>query len=965
MVASVGKIASPSQGVGYYEKDGYYANADMAHREASLWVGEGADALGLSGEVEPERFRSVLAGEIPGGRRLGRKEKDGGITHRPGLDVTLSAPKSVSILAMVGDDPRLVKAHDRAVRSTLGWVEKNAVMTRMRDPVTGAMARVDGQKMVAATFRHDTSRNLDPQLHTHCVIANMALGGDGKWRTMVDDGLFRQQKAIGAIYRSELAQGLYGLGYGVEKTHSDGRFEIAGVPQKAIEAFSTRRAEIEAAMESRGLGSTADNPALADRAALMTRAKKREVDREALRGSWRRQAAGLGFAPERMQSHRLLAEYAPDLSCAGESPEKTASMAAAWAASHLAERQSVFGHAELVAATLSRDPGAVSLKDAERAISDLNKQGSLHLARGLAQGRHWTTEAALARESETIALMRAGQGVEKTIMRPWVLKTHLHKSKLNAGQKSAIEAVLASRDRVVGVQGYAGTGKTTMLSRLRALVEKRGYRPIGLAPSASAAKTLAHESGIPTETLQRFLARHEGIAQGRGTAKGLQKLRAVHAKSVLIVDESSLASSEQMRNLLRVATRLRMPRVVLVGDEKQLGAVEAGKPFAQLQAAGMQTAVMDDILRQHDEKLKAAVKASLTGGVKTAFDKLGDNVLQVEPEELAAKTAQRWLDLKNGERDRTGVIAPTRALRNEINARIRNGLQAEGVISGPVRRRDRLVPRDLTRAQMSRAQNYDVGDTVIFNRPYKTLDVEKGDERSVARFKHNGHTIVLADAKGRETEWQPYRIAGAKGGVEVYKSEPFDLRKGDKVRFSRNDPRSGLVNGEFATVESMDRQGVNFRLENGSLTRLGHYDPQMRHLNHAFASTVHAFQGRTVDRIIAAMPAQNPNLTNQPAFYVAISRARYSAELVTDDANKLANQLQWETGERLTALDAAAEKVAWETVFGKEADAKSNDKDAAYGDLFEPKTIPTREPFREKAAEPKQKSRGMDHDLGL
>ncbi len=124
MVASVGKIASPSQGVGYYEKDGYYANEDMAHREASLWVGEGADALGLSGEVEPERFRSVLEGEIPGGRRLGRKERDGSITHRPGLDVTLSAPKSVSILAMVGDDPRLVEAHDRAVRSTLGWVEK-------------------------------------------------------------------------------------------------------------------------------------------------------------------------------------------------------------------------------------------------------------------------------------------------------------------------------------------------------------------------------------------------------------------------------------------------------------------------------------------------------------------------------------------------------------------------------------------------------------------------------------------------------------------------------------------------------------------------------------------------------------------------------------------------------------------------------------------------------------------------
>ncbi len=189
---------------------------------------------------------------------------------------------------------------------------------------------------------------------------------------------------------------------------------------------------------------------------------------------------------------------------AGESPEKTAGNAAAWAAAHLAERQSVFGHAELVAATLSRDPGAVSLKDAERAISDLNKQGTLHLARGLEQGRHWTTDAAIARESETIALMRAGQGVANTIMRPWVLKAHLHKSKLNEGQQSAIESVLSTHDRIIGIQGYAGTGKTTMLSRLRALVEKRGYRPIGLAPSASAAKPSPTNPASPSKPCNAF-----------------------------------------------------------------------------------------------------------------------------------------------------------------------------------------------------------------------------------------------------------------------------------------------------------------------------------------------------------------------------------------------------------------------------------------------------------------------------
>ena len=919
MVASIGKIASPAQGVGYFEKDGYYARDDGAHREASAWAGRGAEALDLSGPVDPERFRSVLEGEVPGGRRLGRKEIDGGITHRPGRDVTLSAPKSVSLMAMVGGDERIVEAHDRAVTATLGWVEKNAVETRMRDPATGAMVRAGDQKMVAACFRHDTSRNLDPQLHTHAVIANMVQDADTKWRTMVDDGLFKGKMAIGAIYRAELAQGLKGLGYGIKKTHADGRFEIEGVPRVVIDAYSTRRAEIEAAMEARGMGESKDNPHLAARAALMTRAAKRDIDRGELARSWQRQAKGLGFSAGRVLATARKAErglLGPDL-FAG--PGYVAGDAAAWAVGHLAERQAVFGHADLLSATLAREPGAVTVDAAERAIAALEREGDLHAARGLDHGRHWTTDAAMARESETIALMRAGQGTEKTIMRRWVAETKLHRGRLNEGQKEAVKTILASTDRVVAVQGYAGTGKTTMLKRLRVLAAVQGYRTIGLAPSASAAKTLANESGIESETLQRYLARHDGVAHGRGTAAGLRKLRAANAKTMLVVDESSLASSEQVRNLMRIATALRLPRVVLVGDEKQLGAVEAGKPFAQLKAAGMTTAVMDDIVRQRDAELKAAVRASLTGDVRTAFAKLGDNIRQVEYGDLGAKTARRWLSLPHEQRAATGVIAPTRALRDQINATIREGLVAEGVIDGPARQGEKLVPRDLTRAQMARASNYSVGDTVIFARPYKTLGVEKGDERTVARFIHNGHTVVLADAKGNETEWRPYMIAGAKGGVEVFRSEAMELRRSDRVRFTRNDPASGLTNGETATVETVERDGVRLRLDDGSVTKFGNGDPQLRHIDRAFAATVHAFQGRTVDRIVAALPAGNPKLTDQRTFYVAISRARMRAELVTDDAHKLADQLERATGERLAALDATAKQAAWETVFGRDA----------------------------------------------
>ncbi|MCY4058902.1 MAG: AAA family ATPase, partial [Gammaproteobacteria bacterium] len=505
---------------------------------------------------------------------------------------------------------------------------------------------------------------------------------------------------------------------------------------------------------------------------------------------------------------------------------------------------------------------------------------------------------------------------EKAIMRGWVAETKLHRGRLNEGQKAAVRMILATKDRVTGVQGYAGTGKTTMLKRLRVLAESRGHRVVGLAPSASVAKTLEQESGIASETLQRFLARHAGVIESRGTTKGLRNLRSRFAKTVLVVDESSLASSEQMRGLLRAATTLRLARVVLVGDEKQLGAVEAGKPFAQLRAAGMQTVVMDEIVRQRDAELKEAVRASLAGEVQTAFEKLGGHIAQVEKNELGPHVAARWLALSPEQRASTGAVAPTRALRDAINDIIRAQLVGEGAVAGPARPGEKLVSRGLTRAQMTVAANYAPGDTVIFNRPYKTLGVEAGDERRVTGVDRQWKRVDLADDQGRIVKWAPERLAAAKGGVEVYRGIGMELRAGDRVRWTRNEPGFGLVNGATATVERVDRDGVRFRLEDGSAARLADGDPQLRHLDRAWAATVHAFQGRTVDRIIAAMPADHPNLTTQQAFYVAISRARDRAELVTDDARKLADQLEKATGERVAALDGVALQAAHENVFG-------------------------------------------------
>ena len=993
MVASIGAVASSSQGASYYERDGYYAKDDPAHREASAWAGRGAGELGLSGPVDPDTFKAILEGKVPdgSGRRLGRGGRDSAIVHRPGRDLTFSAPKSVSLAALVGGDSRIVDGHDQAVKKSLDWLEKNAAETRMRDPSAGRMVRAGNQKTVVATFRHDTSRNLDPLLHTHSVIANMLLGADGQWRTMANERLYRSKMLLGALYRSELAGELKELGYGIEKTHADGRFEIAGVSRDTIEAFSTRRAEIEAAMEDRGLGATADNQHLARRAALMTRAHKRDVDKDALRESWKKQSADLGFdanalVAEAMEKSRAATDKGLDAGRetvgrqpnAGRQPDlfdpvsgsDRAKEAVDWAMAHLSERDAVFRGTDLLAASLAHNPGAASVEAIEREVNELKRAGELHAAPALEGGDGLATDRTVAEERETVSLMRTGEGRGKGPMRGWMVDRHLRKGPLTAGQKDAVKLILSSKDRAVGVQGYAGTGKTTMLKRTRALAEKKGWRMVGLAPSASAVQTLAAESGIESETLQRFLARNAGVAEGRLTKQGAKKMRAMFEKTVLVVDEGSLASTVQAKNLLRIASVLRIPKVVLVGDAKQLDAVDAGKPFEQLQAAGMKTATMDEIMRQRDPDLKAAVEASLSGEIGKAFEKLGSNVAEVKLDNIGGAVAARWLKLSPQARERTGVMAPSHALRRAINDHIRERLVREGGIRGPGMQSERLVSRGYTRAEKALAANYSPGDVVAFHRPYKRLGVGKGEERRVAGVDHRKRIVHLDGPDGSAIHWKPSQIGGRQGGTEVYRRENIELRAGDRVRWTRNEAAMGLVNSGQAEVTGIKNGRVSFQLEDGRSLELDGNDAQLRHLDRAWASTVHAFQGRTVDNVIAAMEAKHPNLTTQKSFYVEISRARDRAELVTDNAEALKEQLEAVTGERISALEGIGEAARLGA--GRDVTASLESEGPGRESALEPverlpgkETGPDLVPENAAAPEPRAREKAFEMEIDL
>ena len=353
-----------------------------------------------------------------------------------------------------------------------------------------------------------------------------------------------------------------------------------------------------------------------------------------------------------------------------------------------------------------------------------------------------------------------------------------------------------------------------------------------------------------------------------------------------------------------------------------------------LQAAGLQTAFMDEIMRQRDPALKEAVEASLAGEIGTAFEKLGDNVAEVKADNLAGAVAARWLALSPQARESTGVMAPSHGLRQAINGHIRERLARDGTIHGPAMEAERLVSKGSTNAEKALASNYAAGEVVAFHRSYKRIGVEKGDERRVAGVDHAARSVLLEGAGGESVAWKPTELDGRRDGTEVYRAEAVELRAGDRIRWTRNDAGLGLVNSRTAEVAEVKDGRVTFQLEDGRKLELGQGDPQLRHLGHAWASTVHAFQGRTVDNVIAMMEANHPHLTTQKSFYVEISRARDRAELVTDDRAALKEQLEAATGERIAALEGIGEKARdggvelARTEAGKEPDGgKSVSKD--------------------------------------
>ena len=905
MVATVTRLSAAASTVHYFEADGYYARGDPEHRRASAWHGQGVKALGLRGPVKPQRFEALLAGYVPGtGIRLGRL-RDGEHQHRPGVDVTFSAPKSISLEALVYAAPRtgarVVCAHDEAVRAALDFIERELLQTRDYDRATGRRPRVKAHGLVAATFRHVASRNLDPQLHTHAVIANVTRNREGAWRSAEFTAIERSKHLIGAVYRHELRARLEAIGYATVPSLI-GRvpgFEIAGYARALLDAFSTRRRDLLAYLRDRGWAYT---PARAQQAALFTRRRKAEPDRRVLAAAWRARARELGPARSRdaARGRNGASRRSPPLN-----PPSVLSVAQR-AVEHLEERRTVLPANDIRAFALAQAQGRYSLHEIDHALFRLHRDGHLIEATARRADRAFVTDRARSAERELLARLRSGLDAGEALVSQARVKAALVGAGLNAGQSEAVRTIALSTHRTVGVQGHAGSGKTTMLRTVAALAGERTV--VGLAPSAAAARVLAAEAGFPARTLQGFLARYRDVGDGIAAPEAMAAARRYLEGALLILDEASMVGTTQMRELMRIAEQARVARLALVGDRRQLRAVEAGAPFTLLQDAGMPTARMDTILRQRDGSLKAAVHHLLAGQPRLAVEELGNGVLETESDALGETAAALWLDLDSDLREGTALLAPTHALRADINEAVRFGLAREGVLHGPELELERYVNLRLTRAQKGESAHYRPGDVAVFHHDVYGVRARSGDACRVLEVEEDA--VRLAHPDGRERRIQPsgyirYRL-------ELYETEPMVIRAGDRVRWTRNDPSRGLLNGERAEVLTIGPVNVRMRLQDGQVVTLPRDDPQLHHLDYAYSSTVHGAQGMTCERVVGVLDTYHGAVADQAAFYVELTRARDRVVLLTDDREALIEALETARGEGLSALKAIGEQYAIE-----------------------------------------------------
>jgi len=569
----------------------------------------------------------------------------------------------------------------------------------------------------------------------------------------------------------------------------------------------------------------------------------------------------------RERTQKLTVEHS---TAQARTPEQKAQQAVTYARDHLFEKDAVQDRRALYETALNRGMGEITYSHVRQEFERRMQAGEFREAQASVRGPQITTAQMVRMEREIVGQMQLGN--RRGYQDPMLLEgrerfdTLDRHPELNRSQEVAAREVFASREKIVGIDGVAGAGKTTTLAVIREGAEAEGYKVEGFAPTSRAAQKLG-EAGIETSTLQMHLAQRQKPDTGE--------------KRLYVLDESSLASTRQMHEFV---TRLHPnDRVLLVGDRRQHEAVEAGKPFAQLQEAGMKTISLDQIVRQKEPELRQVVEQLARGEVGIAVKNLDSqgrvHEFRSREERIDAIAKEYAKSPEN-----TLVVSPDNRSRAEINQSIHAELQRHGIVGREEHRIETLVPRqDLTGAARTWAERYEVNDVLRYSRGSKETGIGKGEYARVVSIDapHNRLTVALKD--GTERTYDPHR----QQGVSVYREEPRSFSFGDRIQFTAPANDLKVANRELGTVESITAGRMALRMDDGRSVEL---DPRQHpHLDHGYAVTSHSSQGQTAERVLVHVDTElgAKDLLNNRMAYVAVSRGAHDAQLFTNDREKL------------------------------------------------------------------------------
>jgi conjugative relaxase-like TrwC/TraI family protein len=842
-------------------KEDYYSESQEI---VGAWGGKGAKILLLDGDVGKSDFEALCDNLHPltNERLTARMSQE----RRVGYDLNFHCPKSVSAVFALTKDEAIMQSFREAVRETMQEIEAD-MQTRVRTQEQYKDRNTNN--LIWAEFVHLTARPVnnipDPHLHAHCFTFNATFDSiEGKWKAGQFGNIKRDAPFYEATFHARLAGKLSTLGYGIQRNAKS--WELASVPLSVIDKFSRRTAEIEAIAKQKNITDAKAKDALAAK----TRASKRKgVGFDDLRREWK----------ERLTTNELKAVF--DAKGRGGSAYISPTRAVDYAMTNAFERSSVISDKRLMASALRFGVGSVSVE----AVKNQMKRSDI-ITKEFDGRRLTTTKRVLNEEKTMLAIAKDGRGKYSPLGSE---KYQFERDFLSGEQKAAVVHVLRSNDRVIGIRGGAGVGKTSLMAETVRGIEQKGKKVFAFAPTAQAARDVLRAEGFTkADTVASFL--HNKSLQD--AVKG----------QVIWIDEAGLLGSKTMVEVLRIAKE-NDARVILSGDVRQHSSVERGDALRVLENQGViKTAYIGSIQRQKGE-YKEAVESISKGNIAKGFDDLDKLGWIVE------QTGNRYGDLARdyvdfAKKGKTALaISPTHKEGEKVTEAIRGELRNEKLLHGREREVLQLRNLSLTEAEKSNSTNYQKGLAVQFVQNAKGFRV--GERVNVCEIAADGSVLVADDSKRvRSLPLDQSKY------FQVYEKDKVALAVGDKLRITQNgyslpdkenQNKRYLSNGSIYEVSGFTKSG-DIQLNNGSVIAKNYGN-----LSYGYCTTSHAAQGKTVDRVLIAQSADSFAASSKEQFYVSVSRGRESAKIYTDDKQALKEAVK-DSSTRLSATELMQKK---------------------------------------------------------